>query len=135
MKYRTYGLAMCAMLSISKGSFAQDSTLKWYQYVEVNGLVSGSTTYNFNHPSDERNRLRVFDVDANSLNLDLLALTLHHDPTIGEAGFRADFAAGPYIPSIIHSVGLEMGDFDMDQAFLSYVAPIGNGLRFDGGKF
>jgi hypothetical protein len=135
MKHGNLLIAACAMLFFTTRAFAQDTTMEWYRYITVNGLVSGSTTYNFNHPSDERNHLRVFDVDANSLNLDLLALTLHHDPTIGEVGFRADFAAGPYIPNVIHSAGLEMGDFDVDQAYLSYVAPIGNGLRFDGGKF
>ncbi len=114
---------------------AQDSAKAWYQYISVNGLVSASTTYNFNRPSDDRNQLRIFDVDANSLNLDLLSLTLRHNPAVGEAGFRADIDLGPYIPRLIHSAGMTSGDLDLTQAYLSYNAPIGNGLTFDAGKF
>src|SRR6266542_2404834 len=83
---------------------AQDSAA-WYKYISVNGLVSGSTTYNVNHPPTLKNRLRIFDVDANSILLDIVSLTARHDPAIGEAGFRVDLNAGPYIPGIMQSVG------------------------------
>src|SRR5436309_831054 len=83
---------------------AQDSTA-WYKYIAVNGLVSGSGTYNVNHPVTHRNQLRIFDVDANSLLIDLVSLTVRHDPALGDAGFRVDINAGPYIPRIMQSAG------------------------------
>jgi hypothetical protein len=113
---------------------AQDSTT-WYKYIAVNGLVSGSTTYNVNHPNTLKNQLRIFDVDANSILLDLVSLTVRHDATIGEAGFRLDVNAGPYIPRIMQSAGWPATNLDFEQAYLSYNAKIGSGLRFDLGKF
>ncbi len=126
------------LLCITRSTHAQNAkadSLAWYQSITVNGLVSASTTVNFNHPSDNLNRLRVFDIDANSINLDLLSLTVHHEPAVGEAGFRADISVGPNIPRLIHSAGMANGDWDLTQAYASYVAEIGAGLRFDMGKF
>ena len=133
------GLCFCLLLlSISslRAQTATNDSTAWYRYVTLNGLVSASTTYNFNHPSDNKNQLRVFDVDANSLLLDLVALTLKHDAARGEAGFRFDLDAGPYIPKIIQSAGLAISDhLDISQGYLTYIVPLGRGITFDVGKF
>ena len=126
------------LIGLTTPLFAQTGktdSLAWYQFITVNGLVSTSTTYNFNRPSDNKNQLRIFDIDANSLNLDLLSLTIHHEPALGEAGFRADISVGPNIPRLIHSAGMANGDWDLTQAYVSYNAPIGSGLHIDAGKF
>src|ERR1041385_3661211 len=104
MKRLVLGHAIGVSLLFSIAAQAQDSTA-WYKYIAVNGLVSGSGTYNVNHPATHRNQLRIFDVDANSLLIDLVSLTVRHDPAIGDAGFRLDLNAAPYMPGIMHSAG------------------------------
>ena len=39
------------------------------------------------------------------------------------------------IPKVTRSTGLDAGDLDVQQAYLSYNAPFGNGLQVDIGKF
>ena len=54
----------------------------------------------------------------------------------GEAGFRVDLVAGSSIPRVSSSLGLLQGqDVDLQQAFVSWIAPVGRGLRLDAGKF
>jgi hypothetical protein len=63
----------------------------------------------------------------------------------GDIGFRTDIAYGFSVPQISKSapglvnpaVGTRItnDDFDVIQGFVSYNAPIGNGLKFDLGKF
>ena len=52
-----------------------------------------------------------------------------------DAGFRVDFAAGNSIPQITKTQDETVAQFDLQQAFASYIAPIGSGLRFDVGKY
>jgi hypothetical protein len=53
----------------------------------------------------------------------------------GDAGFRIDLTAGTFAGAT-QSSGLSLGDnADLQQAFASYIAPLGTGLRFDVGKF
>ncbi|MDP4200013.1 MAG: outer membrane beta-barrel protein [Bacteroidota bacterium] len=113
---------------------AADS-LVWYKSIAVNGLISTSATYNFNRPASAQNQFRVFDIASNSFQFDLFSLTLKHEAALGEAGFRVDVNAGPYIPRIMQSAGFPALNVDFEQAFLSYNAPIGRGLQFDFGKF
>ena len=57
------------------------------------------------------------------------------------AGFRIDLVAGSAIPRLSAAAGLfrdetgKAGDFDLQQAYASYIAPLGRGLRVDAGKF
>ncbi|SRR5579883_228211 len=132
---RSLLICFLALSSFSSLKAQDSSKLAWYQAVTLKGLVMGSTVYNFNHPQDNTNQLRVYDIDAGSLELDLVSLSLRHDAQRGEAGFRFDADLGPHIPMIDRSLGLEMGRIDVRQAFLTYLAPIGSGLKIDVGKF
>lgn len=115
---------------------AQDSArVRWYEAIDVKGLVMSSVGFNFNEPTSRTNRLRVFDVDNQALVIDLVNLSLRHNASLGRAGFRLDLDAGPRIPEITHAVGLEMGKIDLRQAYISYIAPVGAGLTIDAGKF
>ena len=108
----------------------------WYQLVTVNGFASTSIGYNLNTPSSKKNGYRVFDFDDNSFKIDVAELVFRKDASApGEAGFRIDLVAGSSIPSMAHSRGLSMGDMDVQQAYASYVAPLGRGLKVDIGKF
>ncbi len=116
---------------------------KWYDEITVNGLASVSFSYNVNRPASGTNQYRVFDFDDNTFKLDVFALVIQKAVSKpGEAGFRVDAAAGASIPRITAASGLfrdpatgKAEDFDLQQAFVSWVAPVGSGLRLDAGKF
>ena len=109
----------------------------WYEEIAVNGFVSASYSYNFNRPDSGTNQLRVFDFDDNSFKVDVAEVVLQKAISKpGEAGFRVDLAFGSSIPRVSSSFGLLQGqDVDLQQAFVSWIAPVGSGLRLDAGKF
>jgi Putative beta-barrel porin-2, OmpL-like. bbp2 len=108
----------------------------WYEEIAVNGFLSASYSYNTNRPGSGKNQLRVFDFDDNSIKLDVFTLTLQKAVAKpGEAGFRVDVSAGASIPRVTAAYGLLQGqDVDLKQAFASWIAPVGSGLRLDAGK-
>ena len=114
----------------------------WYQAIQVNGFMSTSYSYNFNRPDSRTNTLRVFDFDDNSFKLDVFELVAQKPASNPrETGFRADVALGSSIPRVSAAAGLfrdaagTAEDLDLQQAYMSYVAPLGSGLRIDAGKF
>ena len=123
---------------------AQDSTATrpWYEVISVNGFVSSSYSYNFNRPLFPVNGYRVFDFDDKSFKVDVAELVLQKPtPKAGDAGFRMDVAAGGSIPRVTAAAGLFRNafgngqDIDLQQAYVSYLANAGRGLRLDFGKF
>jgi hypothetical protein len=114
----------------------------WYETIGVNAFVTTSWSWNFNRPASGTNQYRVFDFDDNTIKIDGAELVLQKVASApGEAGFRVDAVAGASIPRVSAAAGLfrdddgKAEDFDLQQAFVSYVAPLGSGLRFDAGKF
>jgi len=114
----------------------------WYEEIAVNGFVSTSYSYNFNRPASGTNQFRVFDFDDNTIKVDVAELVLQRAVAKpGEVGFRVDAVAGGSIPRVSAAAGLfrdasgKAEDFDLQQAFVSWVAPVGSGLRLDIGKF
>ena len=114
----------------------------WTDAVTLNGFLSTSWSYNFNRPASGTNQLRVFDFDDDMFKLDLFELVMQRpaaEPS--ESGFRVDLAFGSSVPRVAASSGLfrdQAGtaeDIDLQQAIVSYVAPVGSGLRVDLGKF
>jgi hypothetical protein len=108
---------------------------KWFDEIAVNVFVSTAYIYNANRPATRTNSYRVFDFNDNSFNLDVAELVVQIAPAKpNDAGFRVDFTAGNSIPQIAKSQDQTVAQFDLQQAFVSYIAPIGSGLRFDVGK-
>ena len=109
----------------------------WYEEIAVNGFVSVAYSYNTNRPDSRTNQFRVFDFQDNTFRLDVAQLTIQRATgKPGELGFRVDAEAGSTIPQVSASYGLFQGqDFDLKQAFVSWVAPLGSGLKIDFGKF
>lgn len=114
----------------------------WYEEIAVNGFLSTSYSYNFNKPASGTNQFRVFDFDDNSIKVDVAEVVLQKAVAKpGEAGFRVDAVAGSSIPRVSAAAGLfrdasgKAQDFDLQQAFVSYITSVGSGLRFDAGKF
>jgi hypothetical protein len=115
----------------------------WYKQVQLDIFVSASYTYNANHPADDVNDYRVFDFDDDQAKLDIASVTIQKAADKpGAFGFRVDMGAGQSQPEMTAASGLfrsvgtgEAGHFDVAQAYVSYVAPVGRGLRVDLGKF
>jgi hypothetical protein len=109
---------------------------KWFDEIAVNAFVSTAYEYNGNRPTTGTSSYRVFDFIDNSFNLDVAELVVQIAPTKpNDAGFRVDFAAGNSIPQVTKSQDQAVAQFDLQQLFVSYIAPVGSGLRFDFGKY
>lgn len=105
--------------------------------VKVNGFASVGYTHNFNEPHSRAVNYRPFNNVSDSLGLELAQLVFHKDASAVEStGFKLDLNYGYTVPAAIHSTGYTpSGDFDMRQAYVTYVAPVGSGLKLDAGKF
>jgi hypothetical protein len=109
---------------------------KWFDELAVNAFVSTAYEYNSNRPTTGASSYRVFDFSDNSFNLDVAELVVQIAASKpNDAGFRVDFAAGNSIPQITKTQDQNVAQFDLQQAFASYIAPLGSGLRFDVGKY
>ncbi|MGH8521951.1 MAG: outer membrane beta-barrel protein, partial [Gammaproteobacteria bacterium] len=89
---------------------------------------------------------RTFDIHHNSFNLSLAELEIEKVPEFGGVGFKFDMAFGETQDIIIDTIKGAVGpaaasdsvtDFDktFQHASVSYLAPLGRGLRVDAGKF
>ena len=124
---------------------ATDVSLKVLEGVEMHAFASSSYTFNFNQPTQRApnsatNVNRVYDKDHNSFKFDVGELVFLKDtPKSGDVGFRTDLTYGFSQPEVNQSAA-DTGDtqshqFDVQQGFVSYKAPIGSGLQLDFGKF
>ena len=126
----------------SASAQATDGGAAWLNEISLNGFLSTTYGYNFNRPPSGTNQFRVFDFDDNTFKLDVFELVVQKAVAKPrDAGFRVDFTVGSSIPRVAASAGLFRDasgvaeDIDVHQAFVSWIAPTGNGLRFDVGKF
>jgi hypothetical protein len=125
------------------GAQETETTLPtWLNEVTLNGFLEGSYSYNFNRPASGLNGYRVFDFDDNTFKLDVFELVAQK-PTLHprDSGFRVDLAMGSSIPRATAAAGLFHNsitgaeDIDLQQAYASWIAPLGSGLRLDFGKY
>jgi putative OmpL-like beta-barrel porin-2 len=125
----------------------QDSTtMDFFRRTEVSGFVDTYYEYNFNKPTKPCatiggvavfNCLRNFDIAHNSFSLNLAEVAFEKKPTAdSRGGFRIDLDYGPtahivnaFEPSGASSLA------NVEQAYVSYLAPTGTGLQLDFGKF
>ncbi len=109
---------------------------KWFDLIAVNAFVSTAYEYNGNRPASGTSSYRVFDFNDNSFNLDVAEVVVQIAPAKpNDAGFRVDIAAGNSIPQISKAQDQNVAQFDLQQVFASYIAPLGSGVRFDVGKY
>ncbi len=108
----------------------------WYQEITLNGFLSIWYEYNTNRPASTRNQYRVFDFDDNTVSIDAAELTVQKAlERPGDFGFKVVAAAGD-VARVAAAAGLFQGqDFDLQQATVGWIAPVGSGLRLDFGKF
>ena len=108
----------------------------WFEGITLNSFLSFRYSYNLNAPDSRKNLYRVFDVEDNTLIVDVLELALEK-PAVkeGEIGFCCHLTAGSSVPKVARSSGLDMGDLDFHQMYVRYVVPWQHGITLDFGKF
>jgi hypothetical protein len=133
------GILLAASLALP--CRADEPEKPWYADIAFDAFVSASYSYNFNEPASATNGFRVFDFDDNTFKLDVAELVVQKPMSQPrDAGFRIDVALGDSIPRVVAAADPGSGtegaqQFDLQQAFVGWVAPVGAGLRFDLGKF
>jgi len=138
-------LAAGACFGAPLSAAAQDAPKAepWYRAITVHAFAEASFVYSFNRPDSGLNALRVFDYDDRELKLDVAELVVQRPASKPlELGFRVDATVGQSVPEVAASYGLfrdrdtgEAEDYDLHQVFVSWVAPLGKGLKIDAGKF
>ncbi len=129
-------LLVVTLLAARMPASAQDQPAGWFDAISINGFVSSTWSYNANTPDSRRNTLHVFDVDDNSITVNVAELAFHRDAVKrNDVGFTVHLAAGTSVPRVSRSAGMNSGDVDVHQAYASWMAPLGSGLRVDVGKF
>ena len=111
--------------------------VEFLKKVEMTGIVDTYFTYNFNTPATgSYTPLRNFDVKHNQFSLGLVELALNKAASSEErVGFRFDLAYGQ-VAQIFNSDPLDGNNLlNVQQGYVSYVAPVGSGLTLDVGKF
>jgi len=113
-----------------------DQVPNFFRDIQANAFASFGYINNLNQPQSQAIGLRYFDNQANTFSVDLAELVVQKAvANRGDAGFRLDLTAGSFA-GLTQSSGLRIGESaDLQQAFVSYIAPVGTGLRFDVGKF
>jgi hypothetical protein len=115
----------------------ESSGVSFFKQTEVSGFVDVYVGYNFNTPSTRQAQVRNFDIQHNSFSLNLAELSLEKKPTAdSRAGFRVDLDYGPTATMVSAAEPGGTQTFqNILQAYASYLAPLGQGLQFDIGKF
>ncbi len=120
--------------------------MDFFRRTEISGFADMYYTYNINKPAKPCltvagvavfNCLYNFNVAHNSFSMQLAEIALEKKPTAdSRAGYRIDLDFGP-TTAYVH--GAEPGGTaiyqNVQQAYVSYLAPAGTGLQLDFGKF
>lgn len=122
---------------LAQPAHAQTTPASFFSKVEFSGLVDTYYTYNFNEPvTGEFTPLRNFDVKHNQFSVSLLEFAMTKPVAEDDRlGFRFDLQYGQ-TAQIFNSDPLDNNNLvNVQQAYISYLAPAGSGLTFEVGKF
>lgn len=114
-----------------------DPVLEWFKKIEIAGLVDTYYTYNFNEPpTGTFTPLHSFDVKHNQFSLALAELDFIKPATADDrVGFRIDLQYGQ-VAQVFNTDPLDNNNLlNVQQAYVSYLAPAGKGLTFEVGKW
>jgi hypothetical protein len=144
MKKVFFGIALAILLTFTctGGVWADEAKPAGTTVDDIKNMLGlsvylqGGYTYNFANPDSQVNGQRGFDHEANSFTLDLAQIMFNKDAAAGAVGYRLKLSAGE-TAKFIHSAGLGKSndEFDLTEAYIDYVAPVGKGLKFQFGKF
>jgi len=116
--------------------------------IQISGFVDAYYSLNFGHPATPaagpsvlypggNQGLRAFDTVADSFQLSLAELVIQKAPSATTpVGFRVDLDFGPTADIVAATEPGGSETFkNVQQAYVTYVAPLGKGLTIDFGKF
>lgn len=106
----------------------------------ISGLVDGYYEFDNNHPFDNQSGFRYFDGNTNTFNLNMAEVGVLKAPDASstESRFGYHIVAGyGRAASVVNGSDpqTDFSSFYLEQAYGSYLAPIGKGLQIDVGKF
>jgi Putative beta-barrel porin-2, OmpL-like. bbp2 len=104
----------------------------------ISGSVDGYYGFDFEHPADRQAGLRVFDNYTNQFSLNLAEFVIKRSPdTTTRLGYNLTFGYGNAMNVVNGTEPVVGASFNrnVEQAYISYLAPIGKGLQIDFGKF
>lgn len=135
---------------IADGTAGSSGVAAFLDSLELGGWLAGSYFYNFEDPNGENlgganqgvsGFAYPFHPDSNGFQVDQLWFEMERPVTESQrAGFRADLCYGKTC-DILSNGGSGDGfsgssdDFNLYQAYIQYLAPIGEGITFKFGKF
>jgi hypothetical protein len=114
-----------------------EAVVNFFKKVEVSGVLDTYYTYNFNEPATGTfTPLRSFDVKHNQFSVSLVELAFAKAASTDDRiGFRFDLQYGQ-TAQVFNSDPLDNNNLvNVQQGYLSYLAPAGKGLTFEVGKF
>jgi hypothetical protein len=128
-------ILLCAsliLLCINSKLFSQSATDS--SKLSINGSVDVNYNYNFNSPASMINGYRNFEVRENQFNINLAKITLQKNAS--PVGFRLDVGYGQAMDLVNGNVNLgsQLSLRNIEQAYITAVIPIGNGLTVNAGK-
>ncbi|MEK7852322.1 MAG: outer membrane beta-barrel protein [Planctomycetota bacterium] len=151
---------LCGVLAAcASPSFAEESKTEYFfKSIEISGFVDTYYSYNFSRPNDRRGStpgftrdkaegdwldVRAFDREDNSFTLDNVEIAVFKPSTEKDPigfGFITNYGEIAQRLTFVSSDGRVDGasggqSFTVSQGFVTYKAPVGEGLDFKFGKF
>jgi hypothetical protein len=129
--------AAAAAGAAAQAAPADDPVLEWLKKIEIAGLIDTYYTYNFNEPATGTfTPLHSFDVKHNQFSVALAELDFIKPATADDrVGFRVDLQYGQ-VAQVFNTDPLDNNNLvNVQQAYVSYLAPAGKGLTFEVGKW
>ncbi len=133
-------IVLCGLVISSSAALAADESgsSSFWDKTKVTGQINTSYNYNFNNPplGAANNTLRVFDVNANDFDFNLVEVAIETQAN-DWAKFRLDLNYGEDVAIVDGLKGGVIGadEFGVQQAYVELTAPVGNGLTIKAGQF
>ena len=124
-------IGLCSLLTSNLNAQSKDSTSN---PLSITGMVDVNFNKNFNNPASHINDYRNFDVYENQFNVNLAKITFQK--AASPVGFRVDIGFGQTMDLVNSdaSLGTEKSLRNVEDAYLTAVLPVGNGLTVNAGK-
>ncbi len=138
-KLKTVGERGAATYQAPEASGASIALPSGLQGVQISGHVDTAYTYNLNEPNNRVSTFRVFDTRSEDFMINSAELVVQKAVSPeSPVGFRTDLDFGTdaeVVGGVTTGLGRGDDELDLQQAYVEYLAPIGNGVDIKFGKF
>lgn len=134
---------ICTLYTVNANAQQEDGPneglLELIESINLGFYVDTLYEYNFNDPDSGENSFRSLDPEHNEFEIQEASIYFEKTPEWGDniadfIGFRIWLLVGENAPRVAAS-GLSDDTIDLTEAYLSVLAPVGNGLNIIAGKF